>query len=99
MKPFTVLNGRRDEATFVCTWCAARFLSRTELEEHWKASKKCFRQRNVSNQTQSKYRDVSAKPPMPGQPTLDRVESFRSLADLAHTTNDQLHPLNDDDND
>jgi hypothetical protein len=63
---FTVLNGQRDEATHVCTWCAAHFLTHKELKAHWKKSPRCQRNKTVSNQTQSKYNTVDAVDPDEG---------------------------------
>lgn len=54
-KPFQVIDGLKDQATVVCTWCAATFLTRTALQAHWKSSPRCNRNRTVSNPTQSKY--------------------------------------------
>lgn len=54
-RPFQVIDGQRDEATFACTWCAARFLTRQALTGHWATSPRCKRNRAVSNQTQTKY--------------------------------------------
>jgi hypothetical protein len=63
------------ERPFVCPWCAARFIVRRgeeSLEEHWRLSQECSRNRGVSNQTQSKYNVRDAE--VPGLALSDRED-------------------------
>lgn len=54
MRPFDVVEGLKDKATVVCTWCGGKFVSKERLEEHWTESPRCGRNRNVNNPTQEK---------------------------------------------
>jgi hypothetical protein len=44
---------------FVCTWCGQLCLTRLALEDHFEAEPACGTNQTVSNQTQSKYGDLS----------------------------------------
>jgi hypothetical protein len=56
----TVIEGGKDDGRMVvCTWCAGRFSTQTELKKHWQKSKCCQANKTVSNPTQSKYNDAT----------------------------------------
>lgn len=74
-KPFTVIDGQRGRGTLACTWCAERFLTRADLEAHWIASKRCSRNKTVSNSTPSKYSRADLVIEQPGEATLNLVRS------------------------
>jgi hypothetical protein len=68
-EPFGVIDGGRDERTFVCPWCGATFTRRfiasdgvESLEEHWAGSPECSANRDTNNPTQSKYVAVDPDP-------------------------------------
>lgn len=46
-------------SAFVCTWCASTFISRGALGRHWADDPDCAANRNASNQTASKYGDLT----------------------------------------
>lgn len=48
---------RPEDLPHVCPWCAAKFATKGERLQHWLDNPVCNRNRNVSNQTQSKYND------------------------------------------
>lgn len=57
----------------VCPWCAQRFALGYQLRQHWIDTPICNRNRKVSNQTQSKYKDVDQETFMPGEQVLEMV--------------------------
>lgn len=66
-----VLLGNPDAKRFICPWCAAAFHVRALLLEHWLAFPECYANRNVSNPTRGKYRELSRpEDPQPGAETL-----------------------------
>jgi hypothetical protein len=66
---------------FVCTWCAGTFPTRAALTDHWAADADCGRNRNVSNQTQSKYQDNGAERVVPGERVLRLVSEMATRSD------------------
>jgi hypothetical protein len=71
------------EGRFVCPWCAGAFNGREVLDEHWRLNRECAANRNVSNQTQSKYLDRTPgtlKPILPGEHVLELVEAKAAAA-------------------
>ena len=75
MKPFTVINGQRDERTVVCTWCASKFLDKHALRVHWDNSPQCGRNKTVNNQLQTKYGAADIIVAQPGEETLNLVRA------------------------
>lgn len=65
--------------SFVCPWCALTVNDRPVLEEHWRLSPECRTNRNVSNQTQSKYNEIGVRSTYPGSDTLAKVASKAAL--------------------
>jgi hypothetical protein len=70
-----------------CTWCGRRFTFRwiasakaagkgagDSLEGHWKTSRRCSRNRSVSDQTQAKYQPFGSERIVPGENQLRLVE-------------------------
>lgn len=55
---FHVIDGQKDDLKVVCTWCGSKFLKREDLDDHWATDPRCRRNRNVNNQTQTKYNIV-----------------------------------------
>jgi hypothetical protein len=51
--------GGTDVSGFVCTWCALVCASRVALDAHWEKDRACRSNRNASNQTASKYGDLT----------------------------------------
>lgn len=69
-------RGRRGHAsTHVCTWCALRFPSRAELDEHRMTSPECRANQKVSSPLQTRYGDADMVWTQPGEHTLNRVRA------------------------
>lgn len=62
-------------ALFVCTWCALRFGSRAELDEHHASSPACRANQKVSSPLQTRYGDADVVWTQPGEATLHRVRA------------------------
>jgi DNA-directed RNA polymerase subunit RPC12/RpoP len=75
MKPFEVIEGSKDKATFVCTYCSSRFVTRVGLNEHWQTDPRCRTNRTVSNPLQSKYGEAGLAHTVPGEHTLHLVRA------------------------
>jgi hypothetical protein len=61
--------------TYVCTWCALRFPSRAELDEHRVTSLECRANQKVSSPLQTRYGDADMVWTQPGEMTLHRVRA------------------------
>ena len=72
---------QRRRGGFVCTWCALRFATRGELEQHRLASTACRANQRVSSPLQTRYGDADIVWTQPGEATLHRVRA----ASCAHT--------------
>ena len=62
-------------STFVCTWCAIRFSSRADLNEHHITSVDCRANQKVSSPLQTRYGDADMVWTQPGEATLHRVRA------------------------
>jgi hypothetical protein len=60
---------------YVCTWCALRFGSRAQLDEHRASSPACRANQKVSSPLQTRYGDADIVWTQPGEMTLHRVRS------------------------
>jgi hypothetical protein len=67
-------RGRRG-STFVCTWCASRFGSRLDLDQHRMTSVQCRANQKVSSPLQTRYGDAEMVWTQPGEATLHRVRA------------------------
>ena len=74
-KPLRLIEQTRSTGNFVCTWCAARFETRAELNHHLLTNDECKRNRQVSNQTQTKYNATGAAKTVHGEEFLRRVRA------------------------
>ncbi len=62
-----------DGPAYVCTWCALRFPSRRDLDEHRVASTECRANQKVSSPLQTRYGDADMVWTQPGEAILNRV--------------------------
>jgi hypothetical protein len=65
----------RRGSTFVCTWCALRFATKTDLDEHRMTSVECRANQKVSSPLQTRYGDADMVWTQPGEATLHRVRA------------------------
>ena len=61
--------------TYVCTWCALRFPSRRELDQHRLESTACRANQKVSSPLQTSYGDADMVWTQPGEAILNRVRA------------------------
>ena len=73
MKRFEVIQGQGPERTIVCTWCAAKFLTRENLDAHRATDPRCKANANSNNPTQSKYGMASGIENIPGEAMLTKI--------------------------
>ncbi|MEI7742547.1 MAG: hypothetical protein WCK58_02220 [Chloroflexota bacterium] len=64
-----------ETASFVCTWCALRFRSRSAFDEHHVSSPECRANQKVSSPLQTRYGEADMVWTQPGEMTLHRVRS------------------------
>lgn len=64
----------RPRYNFVCPWCGTTRETREGLDEHWRLSRSCGKNKNVSNQTKSKYVEPGVTYELPGARVLRLVE-------------------------